>query len=85
VTGLSWTPVPTEPGGAILFTSVVPHRSGSNRSASPRRVIYAVYNAAGEGDLRAGYFARKRAAPNRAQYFVGNPFAKVTPGAGVGD
>jgi ectoine hydroxylase-related dioxygenase (phytanoyl-CoA dioxygenase family) len=77
---LAWTPVPTEPGDAVLFTSFVPHRSGPNRSAAPRRVIYAVYNAAREGDLRSGYFAKKRAAPNSAQYFVGNPFATVTRG-----
>jgi len=78
VAGLTWTPVPTKPGDVVVFNSFVPHRSGPNRSAVPRRVIYAVYNAGREGDLRAGYFARKRAAPNSAQYFVGTPFAAVT-------
>jgi len=71
--------VPVEPGDAVLFTSFLPHRSGPNRSVTPRRLIYAVYNAAAEGDLRAAYFATKQADPNRAQYFVGNPFAGVRP------
>jgi hypothetical protein len=79
VVDLDWLPVPVEPGDAVLFTSFLPHRSGPNRSVTPRRLIYAVYNAAAEGDLRAAYFATKRADPNRAQYFVGNPFAGVRP------
>jgi hypothetical protein len=76
--GLSWVPVPTAPGDAVLFNSFLPHRSGPNRTATPRRVIYAVYNAAAEGDLRAAYFASKRAEPNSPRYFVGNPFAAVS-------
>ena len=74
---LCWIPVPVQPGDAVVFTSFLPHRSGPNRSVTPRRLIYAVYNAAAEGDLRAAYFATKRADPNRTQYFLGNPFAPV--------
>ena len=53
--------MPVEPGDAVLFTSFLPHRSGPNRSVTPRRLIYAVYNAAAEGDLRADYYRQKAA------------------------
>jgi hypothetical protein len=85
VAQLTWVPIPTQPGDAVLFTSFIPHRSGPNRSPAPRRVIYAVYNAAREGDLRAGYFAKKRASPNSNQYFVGNPFAPVAQDERIGE
>ena len=51
---------PTAPGDAIFFDSYAPHRSGPNLTDHARRVLYATYNRASEGDHRARYFADKR-------------------------
>ena len=37
-------------------------RSGPNLSTVARRALYPTYNAASEGDMRADYYRRKRAA-----------------------
>ena len=52
--------VPTEPGDAIIFDSLLPHRSAPNMSDRPRRVLYLTYNRLSEGDHRAQYYADKR-------------------------
>ncbi|RMD62186.1 MAG: phytanoyl-CoA dioxygenase family protein [Alphaproteobacteria bacterium] len=57
---MDFKPCPTAPGDVVLFDSFVPHRSGSNLSAQPRRVLYVTYNRASEGDHRVRYFADKR-------------------------
>src|SRR5438034_765181 len=49
-----------EPGDAIVFDAWVPHQSGPNRSAGPRRSYYLTFNPASAGDRRAAYYARKR-------------------------
>ena len=59
---LDWRAVPLAAGQTLWFHSRTPHRSGANRSATPRRAIYPTYNAAREGDLRARYYEAKRAA-----------------------
>jgi 2-aminoethylphosphonate dioxygenase len=81
-------PLLAEPGDAIVFDAWVPHRSGPNRSAGPRRSYYLTFNPASAGDHRAAYYARKRecfppeyerragvdyAALGR-QFNLGNPF-----------
>jgi len=53
---LTWTPVPMPAGGLLFFSSKAPHRSGANRTDTPRRAIYLTYNAASEGDLRQAYY-----------------------------
>ena len=53
-------PLLAEPGDAIVFDAWVPHRSGPNRTAAPRRSYYLTYNPASAGDHRAEYYARKR-------------------------
>jgi len=53
-------PVQTDPGDVIFFDSFVPHASGPNRTAAPRRVLYVTYSRACDGDHRARYFADKR-------------------------
>jgi hypothetical protein len=58
---LHWEPVAMRAGQALWFHSCTPHRSGPNRSASPRRALYPTYNAAAEGDLRDRYYRQKRA------------------------
>jgi ectoine hydroxylase-related dioxygenase (phytanoyl-CoA dioxygenase family) len=44
----------------LLFDSYLPHRSGPNRSQSPRRALYVTYNRTSEGDVRDAYFDHKR-------------------------
>jgi hypothetical protein len=53
--------VPLEPGDVLLFDSYAPHASKPNLTNSDRRILYITYNAAGQGDHRAQYFAEKRA------------------------
>lgn len=57
---LAFEPVPTDPGDVIFFDSFVPHASGPNRTAAPRRILYVTYALAAHGDQRARYFADKR-------------------------
>jgi hypothetical protein len=59
---LVWEPVSVPAGTTLWFHSRTPHRSGSNRTARPRRALYATYNTAREGDRRAEYYATKAAA-----------------------
>jgi 2-aminoethylphosphonate dioxygenase len=59
---LVWEPAPVRAGETLWFHSRTPHRSGPNHSRRPRRALYPTYNAASEGDLRAEYYAAKRAA-----------------------
>lgn len=60
---LDWQPVPMQPGDVLWFHSYVPHRSGPNRTATPRRALFCTYNAARLGDHRDRYYADK------AEYF----------------
>jgi hypothetical protein len=57
-----WQLVPTQPGDVLFFDSYVPHRSAPNDTKAPRRVLYATYAKAAEGDLRDRYYSDKRAA-----------------------
>jgi len=57
----AWVPVEVPAGWTLWFHSRTPHRSGPNRSATPRRALYPTYNALSEGDLRADYYAEKLA------------------------
>lgn len=56
-----WRPLEVAPGDVVFFDSYAPHRSGTNRSDTSRRVMYLTYNAASLGDLREAYYADKRA------------------------
>jgi len=81
-------PILAQPGDAIVFDAWVPHQSGPNRSAGPRRSYYLTYNPASAGDRRAAYYARKREcfppeyerqpgvdyAARGRQFNLGNPF-----------
>ena len=57
---LDWQPLETDPGDLVLFGSYIPHRSGANKTLTPRRALYATYNRALEGDVRHAYFEEKR-------------------------
>ena len=61
VESLTWMPVEVRAGETLWFHSRTPHRSGPNRSSTPRRALYPTYNAAAEGDLRADYYRQKQA------------------------
>jgi hypothetical protein len=85
---LAVEPVLAEPGDIIVFDAWVPHRSGPNRTAGPRRSYYLTFNPASAGDRRADYYARKREcfppeyerqpgidyATRGRQFNLGNPF-----------
>ena len=57
---LVYQPIPTDPGDIIIFDGYLPHRSGINKTNSPRRILYATYNTLDEGDLRTKYYENKR-------------------------
>ena len=61
VASYPWKAVEVPAGWTLWFHSRTPHRSGPNRSPVPRRALYPTYNARAEGDLRADYYAEKRA------------------------
>jgi hypothetical protein len=88
VARFTYVPLLAVPGDLIVFDSYVPHFSGPNRSAGPRRSYYVTYNRAADGDHRADYYARKRElfppecerepgvdyAARGAQFNLSNPF-----------
>jgi hypothetical protein len=57
---LKFEPIQTHPGDVIFFDSYVPHQSQPNRTSKPRRVLYATYAKANEGDFRDQYYKDKR-------------------------
>lgn len=57
--GMSFLPVPTEPGDIIFFDCYAPHASEANMSDTIRRIYYATYNRASAGDHMAQYYADK--------------------------
>ena len=57
--GMRFEDYPTEPGDLILFDSYTPHESEPNRSAAIRRMYFATFNRASEGDHMARYYADK--------------------------
>ena len=61
----------------LLFDSYLPHRSGPNRSQSPRHALYVTYNRASEGDVRNAYFDHKRRAfPPEIECAPGKPLSE---------
>ena len=57
---LEWTPVPLDVGDILVFSSWLPHRSGTNRTNKPRRALYVTYNSNHDGDFREKYYIDKR-------------------------
>lgn len=60
--GVTFTPVPMEPGDVAFFDCFVPHQSKPNLTGTQRRNLYLTYNGKSEGDHREKYFADKRKA-----------------------
>ncbi len=58
--GVDFHSLPTEPGDAVFFNSLTPHRSDPNLTDAARRVLYVTYNRLSEGDHREKYYADKR-------------------------
>ncbi|MPY69158.1 MAG: phytanoyl-CoA dioxygenase family protein [Alphaproteobacteria bacterium] len=58
--GMTFRKHPTQPGDMVLFDAYTPHRSEPNNSARIRRMYFATYNRASEGDHFAPYHADKR-------------------------
>jgi hypothetical protein len=78
VVRFEWAPIPAVPGDLIVFDSYVPHRSGPNRSAGPRRAHYLTYNRRSAGDRRAAYYARKRELfPQECERKPGVDYARI--------
>lgn len=51
---------PTKPGDMVLFDAFAPHRSEPNPTSSTRRMYFATYNRASEGNHLDQYYADKR-------------------------
>jgi len=56
------------PGDALIFHSLVPHRSGPNTSGKTRCGLFLTYNAAAYGDLYNAYLERLDAQPTIAAH-----------------
>lgn len=57
----NWQDVPLDVGDTLIFSSWLPHRSGSNTTALSRRALYITYNGKTDGDFREDYYVKKRA------------------------
>jgi hypothetical protein len=75
---LDWRAVPVEAGSLLWFHSHTPHRSAGNTSDRSRRALYLTYNAASLGDLRADYYAERRATFERLGEQQGGAVARVS-------
>ena len=58
--GMAFRHYPTNPGDLVLFGAHTPHRSEPNLTDTTRRLYFATYNRASEGDRMAPYYAAKR-------------------------
>src|SRR3546814_13361327 len=58
--GMRFVAWPMKPGDMALFDAYVPHRSEPNPTNTARRVYFATYNRASEGDHLERYYADKR-------------------------
>lgn len=58
--GMEFRPCPTRPGDIALFDAYAPHRSAANMTRTTRRLYFATYNRASEGDHLVRYYEDKR-------------------------
>ncbi|TGO48255.1 hypothetical protein BOTNAR_0485g00010 [Botryotinia narcissicola] len=54
-----WIPVNLEPCDILIFGTSFAHRSGPNNSTDDRRVLYATYNRAVDGDNHDAYYLER--------------------------
>ncbi|MCB2101081.1 MAG: phytanoyl-CoA dioxygenase family protein [Rhodobacterales bacterium] len=57
--GMDFRPCPTQPGDVVFFDCYAPHASDPNMTDATRRIYFATYNKASEGDHMAAYYADK--------------------------
>lgn len=57
--GMDFVHCPTRPGDLVLFDAYCPHRSAPNPTSASRRMYFATYNKASEGDHYDRYHADK--------------------------
>jgi ectoine hydroxylase-related dioxygenase (phytanoyl-CoA dioxygenase family) len=53
----TWEPIEAPRGSIFLFHGMLPHRSGPNKTDSPRRTAYMLFNPLREGDQHDAYYA----------------------------
>lgn len=59
IADMEFIPYPTRPGDIALFDAYTPHRSAPNPTPTTRRIYFATYNRASEGDHLEEYYADK--------------------------
>jgi len=57
--GMDFESSPTNPGDVVFFDCFAPHRSEPNLTETTRRIYYATYNRASDGDHMAQYYIDK--------------------------
>ncbi len=57
--GMNFNPIPAVPGDLVFFDAYAPHRSAPNMTDTTRRLYFATYSRASEGDHLAAYYADK--------------------------
>ncbi|KAI9004547.1 hypothetical protein DFJ74DRAFT_693691 [Hyaloraphidium curvatum] len=72
-----WVALECGEGDVVLFSGLVPHRSGPNATEGGRAAYYLTYNAAKEGDNRAAYWdAKRRHFPPRNEREEGKDYSE---------
>lgn len=59
IADMTFAPITTQPGDVVIFDSYTPHRSAPNMTSKMRRVYYATYNRAADGDHHDAYYRDK--------------------------
>ena len=56
---MKFIPIETKPGDVVFFDCYTPHKSKSNLTNKPRRILYLTYNKLSDGDHRKKYYNDK--------------------------
>jgi len=72
--GLSFRPITMARGGVAIFRHTCPHRSGLNRTTSPRGSVYWTYCPSRYGDHYEQYFSDKASSKNASKALQGEKF-----------
>ena len=56
---MKFSPIETKPGDVVFFDCYTPHKSESNLTNKPRRILYLTYNKLTDGDYREKYYEDK--------------------------
>jgi len=81
-----WKTLVVETGDLVLFSSLLLHRSGPNRSNAQRRAAFFTYNPESMGNWRTTYFSQKRQAlPPDCERIPGVDYSKTVGMFNVGN